>query len=473
MSNVKRALPVVREDRAGSLLKDGSRVSIIPADVHGRWATIRNVMFAGLIVVYLALPFIRIDGEPALFLDVVHRRFYLFGGRFNAQDAWLLFFVLTAVGLSLFVMAAIVGRSWCGFACPQTVFLDGVYRRIERWILGSVSERRKRAASPKTVSGRARVLVLHAFYLLVSSIIAHAFLSYFVSLPSLASMVTASPARHLGAFALATAMTLVLYGNFAWFREQTCLIVCPYGRLQGSLADRDTLIVTYDSARGEPRGKVSEPDRGACVDCFRCVDVCPTAIDIRKGAQLDCIGCTACIDACDEIMQKLARPKGLIRYESERGLTAGSRKFLRPRLLLYAGILLAWSGGAAFAASRRKNFEASLLRLRGAPYTIEAIPGGDRVQNIFELHLISKYHRPETFTIEPVAASTLAYSIAMPRVTLATFGAQRVPVFVQTTLADGAPGLARGTRVDLRIVPAHHPSDARTVTATFLGPGQP
>src|SRR5579883_1795872 len=298
MANVR--LPVLGEQ--SSLGTDGHRRRVYPADVSGRFDRARKIVFILLIGLWAALPWIPVAGHPAVFLDVDERKFFLFGATFNAQDVWLSFFLLTGVGFGLVYMTAVAGRVWCGWACPQTVFLEGVYRRIERFVEGPREQRMRRDKGAWTAEKTARKLAKHALFALASFVIAHIFLSYFVSLPKTLVMIRHSPAEHPEAFAWAAAMTCLFYGNFAFFREQLCVVLFPYGRLQSVLLDDDSLVVGYDTRRGEPRGKASVKGNGDCVDCKRCYVVCPTGIDIRNGLQLDCVTCTACIDACDEIM---------------------------------------------------------------------------------------------------------------------------------------------------------------------------
>ncbi|HEX2679033.1 MAG TPA: 4Fe-4S dicluster domain-containing protein, partial [Polyangiales bacterium] len=277
-------------DKASSLRADGSRNFVHPADVHGRFDVRRKLAFTGLIALLALLPWIQVGGHPAVFLDFVHRSFYLLGATFNAQDTWLVFFLLTGVGFLLIVSTALWGRVWCGYACPQTVFLEGLFRPIERAIEGPRAERMRRNAGPMSFDKLWRKLLKHAIFVLLAFLVAHVIVSYFVSLPALYHMVLHAPAEHPEAFAWAIALTAGLYFNFFWFREQMCLIICPYGRLQSVLSDSDTLVIGYDAHRGEPRGKahgkIKEAGRGDCVDCNRCVVVCPTGIDIRNGLQL-------------------------------------------------------------------------------------------------------------------------------------------------------------------------------------------
>jgi cytochrome c oxidase accessory protein FixG len=239
-------------------------------------------------------------------------------------------------------------------------------------------------------------------------------------------MVMHAPAAHPEAFAWAAVLTAVLYFDFAWFREQLCLIVCPYGRLQSVLTDRDTIVIGYDSQRGEPRGKVGTT-KGDCVDCNRCVVVCPTGIDIRNGLQIDCIGCARCIDACDEVMTKLERPAGLIRYDSQQGFAGAAKRLLRPRVYLYAALGVLGASVASFSLAQSRPFEANLLRLRDAPpYTLDA----GRVRNAFEIHLVNKRSHESRFELRAPADPRLHFAIAIPKLTLPSLADQRVPVFV-------------------------------------------
>lgn len=411
-----------------------------------------------------ALPWGRIGGRPALFIDIDARQLFLFGATFNAQDTWLLFFLLTGVGFGLVVATALAGRVWCGWACPQTVFLEGVYRRIERWIEGPREQRLRRNAGPWTVEKTGRKLATHALYLLASILVAHVFLSYFASLPKTFQMVRQSPAAHPEAFAWVVAMTAAFYLNFAWFREQLCVVLCPYGRLQSALLDEHSLVVGYDTRRGEPRGKKGATGVGDCVDCKRCVVVCPTGIDIRNGVQMECLACTQCIDACDDIMDRLSRPWGLIRYDSQDGLLGKPRRFVRTRVVLY-GVLMLVGAVVAFAATRhRSDFEVTLLRLAGEPYTMEA----GEVRNSLQLHVVNKRPTTEMYRLEVQPAEGMTAVIPMPTVAVPSLSDVRVPLFLampQGAFRKGFPVRARVTRVaDER--------DALEVTGTFLGPSR-
>jgi len=425
----RKHLPIVpsADDVQSSLAADGHRRFVYPADVRGRFVTRRRLAFAVLVAVWLALPAVKIGGHPALYLDVAAREFYLFGATFNAQDAWLLVFVVTGLVFALALTTALFGRVFCGYACPQTVFLEGLFRPIERLVEGPREKRMRRDKGPLSLDKAWRKLVKHALFLLSAAFVAHVMLSFFVSVPATLSMVQGRPSEHPEAFAWAAAVTLVLYGDFAWFREQVCLIVCPYGRLQSALLDDDTWVIGYDEKRGEPRGKAREEGVGDCVDCKRCVVVCPTGIDIRNGLQLDCIGCTACIDACDDIMDKLERPRGLIRYDSLNGFAAKTRRILRPRLAAYAALGLVGVLAAGYAFSGRRSFEANLLRERGAPFVVD----GDQVRNSYALHLVNKRSEPQTFTVSLRAPTDFELSIASPTIDLGPREDAKVNVVVR------------------------------------------
>jgi cytochrome c oxidase accessory protein FixG len=391
-----RAAPIPSRDSVTTIRDDGSRRFLFPAETHGRFTTARRWTALGLIVFYLALPWIKIGGYPAVFLDLAERRFHLFGLTLAAQDLWLMFFVISGVGFSLFFVTSLFGRVWCGWACPQTVFLDHVYRPIERWIDGDALARRALAAAPWTLGKIVRRLVKHALYFAVSAVFTHLFLAYFVSLPEVWSMVRAAPGEHWSLFVFMAAYTGITYFIFAWFREQVCIVICPYGRIQSALTDDHTMVIGYDVARGEPRGKVGTPDAGACVDCNKCVQVCPTGIDIRQGLQIECIGCAACIDACDDVMTRLHRPRGLIRYDSFEGLAGRATRWIRPRTLVYGVLLLIGAAVATWALSTFKPASFLVTRITGAPYFVDATS----VRNQFFVRLVNKRNAPTRFLLE-------------------------------------------------------------------------
>jgi len=406
---------------------DGSRNKIHTADVRGRYQRRKWVLWTLLIAIYVALPWLRIGGHPAFLIDIPRRHFYLFGNTFNAQDFWLAFFVVSGIGFALIVVSALWGRVWCGYGCPQTVFLEGVFRRVERLFEGSAARRKKLDAQGVTLEKVVRRGGKYATYLALSVVLSHTFLGYFMPVREVVAAMTGAPSAHPNAFLFVLIATTIVYANFAWFREQLCIVICPYGRLQSVLYDQDTVNVGYDRDRGEPRGKHHVEGRGDCIDCFRCVAVCPTGIDIRNGTQLECVGCANCIDACDEVMDRLGQPRGLVRYDSQRGFEEGARRFFRPRVALYAVLLAIGVAVFGFALTRRTAFEANVVRVQGSAYTLD----GDVVTNAFVVHLVNKLPEDSTFAIEAVASSGVEWTIPLGTASLASLADQRLPVFAR------------------------------------------
>jgi len=415
-------------DTVSTIREDGSHRFLFPADAPGPFRRARRAAALVLIAVYLSLPWITVGGYPAVFLDVARRRFHLFGLVLAAQDLGLLFFLISGLGFGLFFVTALFGRIWCGWACPQTVFLEHVFRRVERWIDGDAVRRRQWAEAPTTASKILRRAAKHVVYLVLAATIAHLFLAYFVSIPALWGMMRVAPGENWGAFVFIAAATGIVYFDFAWFREQLCVILCPYGRLQSALTDDHTLVIGYDWARGEPRGKLGDAGAGDCVACDRCVQVCPTGIDIRQGLQLECIGCAACIDACDEVMLRVGRAAGLIRYDSLSGLTGRRKRWLRPRTVLYGALLLAGTVVAAWTIAGVRPAVLSVTRMVGAPYYVD----GDLVRNQFLVRLVNKRAEPAALavTVRGLPAGAVVRGLEAP-VTVGPLGEEIRPLIVQ------------------------------------------
>jgi cytochrome c oxidase accessory protein FixG len=361
-----------------TLNADGSRRWLRPWVSPGRFLRRRRIAAWGLIALFTLLPHIEIGGRPAVLLDIAQREFTLAGRTFYPTDTLALALLVVSIFIAVFLMTALLGRIWCGWACPQTVYLEFVYRPIERLLEGKPGRKRK--------GGGWRTPVKYILYVLVSMFLAHTFLAYFVGADRLARWIRTPPWEHPTAFLVMAGTTGLMLFDFAFFREQVCLVACPYGRFQSAMLDRQSLLVTYDRDRGEPRGKLSRKSaagsadialpvvqRGDCVDCEMCVRTCPTGIDIRDGLQMECVGCAQCIDACDAVMERLGRPRGLIRYSSQAVVEGQAPRILRPRVIIYPLLLTLTGGSLAVVVARQAPADVTVLRaVGGAPYIVDA-----------------------------------------------------------------------------------------------------
>ena len=378
------------EDRLSTTDETGKRVYIFPEQVRGFYNKSRTIVQVVLIIVFLMLPWIKVGGYQSVLFDVIDKKLSFFGLTFWYHDAPLIFFILGLLTIGLAFVTAIWGRIWCGWGCPQTVFIDGVFRRIERLVVGSHIKQKLLARSPLSWDKFFKYSLKWFLFLLVCLLITHSFLAYFVGAERIVGMTQGSPKEHWTIFLFMVFITGILLFDFGWFREQFCIIMCPYGRFQSVLLDDNSLNVTYDTVRGEPRkGLVDKPeDEGDCINCFKCVAVCPTGIDIRNGLQMECIACTACMDACDEVMEKVNKPKGLIRYETAVGLLGEKTKNLRSRTIVYALLLIVFITGLTISVYNREDLSLTVLRGKDSPYSIVKDPdNNDLVINHFKLHI--------------------------------------------------------------------------------------
>jgi cytochrome c oxidase accessory protein FixG len=389
----------VPRDRLATTDEFGDRVYIYPAEARGYWRTRRTWTQYTLIVLFLILPWLKINGSQAVLLSISKREFALFGLTFFANDGPLIFFVLAILTLSLALITAIWGRIWCGWVCPQTVFIDGVFRKIEKIVEGDHLQRRKLDQESLSFKKVFKKVLKWFLFFGVSTAIAHSFIAYFTGAEELLRMISHPPAENWTDFLIVFFISGMLLFNFGWFKEQFCIIMCPYGRFQSILMDNNSLSVLYDEKRGEPRKRPDLPKekQGDCVNCGRCVMVCPTGIDIRRGVQMECINCTACIDACDEIMQKVHKPKGLIRYSSTVEMLENKKSlFWNFRTGLYLLLILLSFIVLTFKVSTRENLHMELLRVKGAPYRIlEGLEQGF-VINQFNAHIRNQTNAPLT-----------------------------------------------------------------------------
>lgn len=422
-------IPEAPERVLSTMNKDGSRRWLRPRLSAGRWWRRRWLVGWGLILAFSAIPWIKLNGRPLMLFDLPAREFTLFGTTFFATDTLLLMLLMVGILLSIFLLTALLGRVWCGWACPQTIYLEFLYRPLERLIEGD--HLKQHQLDQQGLSGRR--LLKYAVYALVSAWLANTFLAYWVGWDTLLHWMRDSPLDHWAGFVVMGATTLLVFLDFAWFREQTCIVACPYGRFQSVLLDDHSLIVAYDERRGEPRGKARKEKAehlGDCVDCNHCVVVCPTGIDIRQGLQMECVHCTQCIDACDAVMTKLARPTGLIRYSSQKEMATGERRLLRARVVLYPLALALVFGLLGWKLSQRGTADVTVLRAAGQPYSLV---GEDVVVNTVRLKVANKAGSASSYwmtLLEPEGADAIVPVNPLPvgaRATAATTVVVRAP----------------------------------------------
>jgi cytochrome c oxidase accessory protein FixG len=395
MPSAPLKLPTLDERVLSTLNADGSRRWLRPTLSRGRFLTARRWTAYGLIALFVAIPFLRINGRPAILLDVANREFSLFGATFFPTDTVLLSLLLLGACVSVFLVTALYGRIWCGWACPQTVYLEFVFRPIERLFDG----RPTRWGEPSRPPNGFRTALKCAAFLFIAFLLANLFLSYFVGVDALQRWMGSSPFEHPAPFLVMAATTALMMFDFGYFREQTCILACPYGRLQSVLFDRQTRIIAYDARRGEPRGKSQSGGAGDCVDCGMCVITCPTGIDIRNGLQLECIGCAQCIDACDRVMERIHRPAGLIRYGSQTEMS-GQPRARRARIVAYYGILTLIVSAFVFVLVTKRSADVTLTRGLGMPFT-ELADG--EISNSIVVKITNRTDTPVEYRLELIA----------------------------------------------------------------------
>ena len=416
---VGRVLPTLNED--------GSRRWIRPKPSHGTYFKARRAVAYGLMLVFFLIPHIRMGGKPLILLDIPRRQFTLFGTTFLPTDTLLLMLLLASIIITIFLMTALFGRVWCGWACPQTVYMEFLFRPIERLVEGGRSG--SLALDKQRSHFHPRRLLKYAIYVVLAIFLAHTFLAYFVGTEALAQWIRRSPADHPTSFLVMAGTALAIFGDFAYFREQTCLVACPYGRMQSVLLDRQSLIVAYDPTRGEPRmkGKVRPAGAGDCIDCGACVTTCPTGIDIRDGLQMECIHCTQCADACDEIMTRVGKPKGLIRYSSRELLEGHKRHLIRPRTVLYPLALALFLGAFTYALATRDAADVTVLGGQGEPFTEQA---DGRIANQLRVKIANRTRDDHDYRIEVVGATGGSVVVPQNPLRVATGQSAETPLFV-------------------------------------------
>lgn len=380
-------------DSLSTVDSQGHRKWVYAKKPKGKLFNRRRILAIILLAFFYVIPFVKFDGEPFLLFNILERKFVLFGVVFWPQDFHLILltFITTLVFVVLFTV--VFGRLFCGWVCPQTIFMEFVFRRIEYWVEGDAGTQRKRDKGPWNFDKIWRKSFKHLIFFVISFVTANVFLAYVISADQLMLAISEGPIAHMSGFIGLLLFAGAFYFVFAFFREQVCTIACPYGRLQGVLIDKKTILVGYDYKRGEPRGPISKAkdnQSGDCVACNSCVVVCPTNIDIRNGTQMECINCTACIDACNSIMEKVGKPKNLIRYDSEEGFESGKHSIFNARSIAYSIVLTLLIFFVAALFVMRGDFEVTILRARGSMFQEY---GQDSLSNIYNFNIVNKARR--------------------------------------------------------------------------------
>ncbi len=377
-------------DSLGIVEKSGKRKWVYPKEPKGRFTNARNIFSGILLLILFGTPFITIDGHPFMLFDIINRKFILFGFPFGPHDFYLLGLTMITTIVFIFLFTAVFGRLFCGWVCPQTVFMESVFRKIDYWIEGD--HRNQRRLNDSSWNGE-KILkkgVKYVIYFSISFLVANMLLAWIIGVDALAKIIVAPVSEHTSGFIAITLFTGLFYFIFIWFREQACILVCPYGRLQGVLLDPNSIVIAYDYLRGEPKGKIKKGEvrkLGDCIDCNECVVVCPTGIDIRNGTQLECVNCTACIDACDNVMDKINKPRGLIRYVSQNGIKEKTKKIFTTRVIGYSVVQILLLSLLTFFLTTRSAIDVTILRTPGMFYQEQP---NDKVSNLYDMKVLNK-----------------------------------------------------------------------------------
>lgn len=374
-------------DRPSTFSKEGKRLWLFPKMPKGKLYNIRRIIAWILLIFFYLAPFLKFRGNPLIFLNFLERKFILFGNTFYPQDFYLLVLAVITLIVLIVLFTVVYGRIFCGWICPQTVFLEFLYRPIEYLIDGNAEKQQELAGQELDAIKVLKRILKHGIYLVISFFTILTFVAYVIGNEKLGEILDGWPLQNFGILMGVLAFTGVHYFVLAWFREQVCTMVCPYGRLQAVMLDVNTILVAYDYKRGEPRGKGAHGIKGDCINCYSCVAVCPTGIDIRNGTQLECINCTACIDACNTVMKKVRKPSGLIRFASEKSISEGKKVKFNARVIAYSLVLVALLSLITYLFTVRGSVETVINR---SPGTMFQEYGPDKYSNLYNLQMINK-----------------------------------------------------------------------------------
>ena len=373
-------------DRPINMDAKGSRKWIYAKKPKGKWYTRRTIFSWFVLLFFIGVPFIRINGNPFILLDIASRKFIIFGAIFWAQDTFILALLMLSFVLFILLFTVTFGRLWCGWACPQTIFLEMVFRKIEYLIEGDYKQRYKLDHGQWTIEKILKKTVKHVIFILISLTMTNVFLMWFIGNEKWMQLATEPFSGNLTGILIILIVSGFFYWVYSFFREQICTMVCPYGRMQSVLLDSKSIVVTYDYKRGEPRGT---KNTGDCIDCGQCISVCPTGIDIKNGTQLECINCTACIDQCDGVMKSIGKKPGLIRYDSENGIKKGHTTLWNVRNKAYSAVLLILFSFFIYTLLSRPAIETTILRTPGLLFQENP---GNLISNVYNIKIVNKTH---------------------------------------------------------------------------------
>jgi len=444
------------------MMEDGSRRWLHPRLAVGFYLRARRILAYALIAIFTLLPYLKMHGKPVVLLDLPHREFTILGFVFLSTDSLLLALALIALVVGICLVTALAGRVWCGWMCPQTVYMEFIFRPIERLFDGPPAAQHR----PGRKRTMPRTVVKYAVYLLVSAYLAHTFLAYFVGVEALALWVRRSPFAHPVSFLVMLAVTGLMMFDFTYFREQMCIVACPYGRFQSVMIDRNSLIVSYDPRRGEPRGKPgdrkSHASHGDCIDCRLCTDTCPTGIDIREGLQLECIACTQCIDACNGVMQRIGKPPGLIRLSSQAAIEGGTGRWLRLRVLLYPALMLVLATAFLVVLFNKKVADVTILQGLGLPCS-ETSQG--EITNQVRVIIENRSGRDAIYTIEVADKAQAHFAREQEPIFLPAGQTAKMPVAIVAPAAAFVQGIH-----DIQLRVSDDKSFKQDTACRLLGP---
>ena len=456
-------------DSLATVDKEGKRKWIYAWKPKGKLYTMRKWLSYLYFIIFFGLPFVKINGRPLFMFNIPQGKFIVFGKIFWPQDFFIFGLAMITFIFFIILFTAAFGRLFCGWACPQTNFMEMMFRRVEFMVLGNANEQKALKNAPWTSNKIFKLSLKHVLFFVLSFIIANFFLAYIIGIDDLKKIITEPVGEHIAGLSSLLIFSGVFYGVYAFFREQACTVVCPYGRLQSVLLDKNSMIVAYDYKRGEPRGmkrknQPAELQLGDCIDCFQCVRVCPTGIDIRNGVQMECVGCTACIDACNDVMDKIHKPRGLIRYASENSIATGEPLHYTTRMKIYTGLCLLVLTLLSVLLFTRKDIDVTIMRTPGQLFQER---GADSVSNLYNIKVMNKTDKDIPLTIKVMSMNGSVQVVGKPYIHVPKEGQGSGSFFLILPKKD-----IYNRKTELKLALYEGDKKILTETTSFLGPVQ-